>query len=386
MAKIVSTTMTKRVHPELMQIEPNKVAISTVNRLFSAMQTHNAILTSFKVNGHDPFRPKAGVCCEVRSPARLKELRDFNQNLTDQTPLMPAFHPNRVEYEALSANHYNTALRLVAEGRHSPAGDLAMLRAEDASLADAATNGHYWIVLPESLDEETKSTLCQWFNQDQNENQTITDGEMVRMALCATKDYLAKKTGDAAAPGADAGAGAAAVVTIQPGPIALAACLMSPVKMRSDQMNGFCRWVCQMCSENNMHLVKEFLDFWSSSVDPKSICVQGSFFDMVSKCKFLNGRQYGRVRMHMVMAMYTQDGAQARPPPNPSISALIGTNDTSTLEKAMFLVPAIVKALDDLHDVYKPLLVERLKLHEANALVVTCGPPPQCYLTRHWST
>ena len=141
-----------------------------------------------------------------------------------------------------------------------------------------------------------------------------------------------------------------------------------------------------MCSENNIHLVKEFLDFWSSSVDPKSISVQSSFFEMVSKSKFLNGRQNGRLRLHLVMAMYTQDCAQNRPPPHPSVSALIGTNDINNLEKAKFLIPAIAKALDDLHVVYKPLLVERLKLHEANALVVTCGPPPQCYLTRHWNT
>ena len=54
-------------------------------------------------------------------------------------------------YEGLACTRYNMASRLVDQGRTSPAGDLAKLKDTDASLAETASLGHWWIVLPEDL-------------------------------------------------------------------------------------------------------------------------------------------------------------------------------------------------------------------------------------------
>ena len=120
------------------RIAPKQVMISTLNRQFSCQQVHRTILPSFIKDGHDPTRPKFGVCCEVRDPVRLQQLIAYNQGMAEKSPLMPPVTEHMALYEALSSNHYNVALRLVGTGHGSPAGDLARLRQEDATLADAA--------------------------------------------------------------------------------------------------------------------------------------------------------------------------------------------------------------------------------------------------------
>ena len=48
------------------------------------------------------------------------------------------------------------------------------------------------MVLPESLTDAQKKDVTVWRNQDQNENQALTDGELIRMCLVAVQSYLAK--------------------------------------------------------------------------------------------------------------------------------------------------------------------------------------------------
>ena len=49
-----------------------------------------------------------------------------------------------------------------------------------------------WIARPEPLASSLKSDICAWHNQDQHENQTLTDGELTRMAKMSVEKYLAK--------------------------------------------------------------------------------------------------------------------------------------------------------------------------------------------------
>ena len=273
-----------------------------MNRLFSIQQVHQTILKSFIKDGHDPARPRTGVCCEVRDPAKLKDLVQYNKDLADRSPLMPLVEEDLLRYECLASTHYNVALRLCKEGRNSPSGDLAAAKAEDQTLAEAALKGHTWIVLPEHLADSLKADICQWMNQDQNENQTLTDGELVRMALAAVDDFV-----KSAGPG----------VAMPLHSITLAAILSSPLKINSAIMSSFCKWVCQMCEDHSLGLVREYLDFWSAKVDPRAMTLPHTFFQQLEKSPSLTGQ--GLVKMHLVMAQYTKDGLAERTPPNPSV-------------------------------------------------------------------
>ena len=92
------------------------------------------------------------------------------------------------------------ALRLGYCCSYSPAGDLAKIKEEDPELAKECTEGQRWIILPESLDPSLKADICAWRNQDQNENQAITDGELVRLAKLSVDDFLVGSGGQVQLP------------------------------------------------------------------------------------------------------------------------------------------------------------------------------------------
>ena len=360
-----------------LRVNPHQVLISTLNRQFSVQQVHRTILKSFLTDGHDPARPRFGVCCEVRDPQRLQELIAYNQRLAENSPLMPQVDPHLVAYEALSSNHYNVALRLVGAGHGSPVGDLAALRGEDATLAEAATNGHEWVILPEFLasdpadSDKLKRELSSWFNQDQNENQQLTDGELLRMALSASEQMMIAQQ-RSAAPG-DKSQQPAKWVELNTHQTALAAMLQCPLKLNTVHMVGFCRWVLQFAAEEKLHLVHEFLTYWSVNVNPKALNLPWTFFDMVGKCDCLKAADMARFKVHLAQAMYTQEGAIERSNPHPSNCNLVTQNDLNTLEKQAWILPHVSRAMNDLHLVYAPHLEKYLKHHEANDLIVTCG-------------
>ena len=139
------------------------------------------ILPSVSKDGYDPNRPLPGLVCEARSPEIVKPLVAHNEKLCNSSSLMPPLFPDLIRYECLAATHLNVGLRLGQNCSYSPAGDLAKIKEEDAEWAKACTQGHRWIILPESLDASLKADICTWRNQDQNENQPLTDGEIMRL-------------------------------------------------------------------------------------------------------------------------------------------------------------------------------------------------------------
>jgi len=259
LADRVKEAMRSRVDPGELRLKPSSVGISPLNRLFSVHQVHNTILKSFWVDGHDPMRPQVGICCEVRDPAARLSLEAHNKAMSDNSPLMPRVEPGALRYEALACTHYNTALLLVAQGRASPSGCLSSLKAGSESLAQAALEGHLWVVLPETLSAGLKNDICTWRNQDQNENQALTDGELIRLAKLSVVNYLAK-----------AGPGKVSMPLAQ---ITAAACFSTPLRLNPAVMGSYCKSVCQMAAEGKLHLVDEFLQFWSATVDPSRVCI-----------------------------------------------------------------------------------------------------------------
>ena len=98
-----------------------------------------------------------------------------------------------------------------------------------------------------------------WRNQDQNENQTLTDGELIRMAKVAVDKYL-----ENASPGQTLAVPLAAITT--------AACLATPLKINQAVMGSFCKFVCQMATERQLPLVSEPHAVLDSVCGPEGDC------------------------------------------------------------------------------------------------------------------
>ena len=191
LAKRYEQALALAVNDKPILIDPRHVGVSKVNRLFNINHVHNSILKSMVNEGHDASRPDIGICVELHDPEKKKDLVEHNKQLTELSPLMPPLHEDLMRYESLASTHYNIALRLGRGCCHSPAGDLSALKKDDESWAETTDRGHWWIVLPEDIAESLKVDVSTWRNQDQNENQTITDGELLRLAHTTVQEFLA---------------------------------------------------------------------------------------------------------------------------------------------------------------------------------------------------
>ena len=273
---------------------------------------------------------------------------------------MPKTEPGVIQYEGLACTHYNVALRLVNNSAYSPNVDLARLKDERPSLAEASSLGHHWVVLPEGLSDSLKKDVSVWRNKDQNENQALTDGELIRMAKDAVGKYL-----ENASPGQALQVPLASITT--------AACLGTPLKIQQAVMGSFCKFVCQMATERHMSLVNEFLQFWTSSVDPQEMAIPHTYFDALHKCKVL--QKNPKLRLHMSMAMYCKEGLSLKTRPTPDAAGFLTAKDMEKLgaPEVAFTVPLATAALDKLYDVYKPLLANTLGAHVVREEVVFAG-------------
>ena len=358
-AKRVQEAIAAAVHAEPLRIDPRAIGVSPLNRLFSIQQVHNTLLASIVKDGHDPTRPQVGICVEIRDPAALKSLVNFNASMARTSPLMSKVHPELLRYECLSSTHYNVALRLGREANYSPAGDLAKAKEEDTSFADSCAHGHKWIVLPESLDAKLKQDVSTWRNQDQHENQTITDGELLRMAKVTVDDYLVK---------ARSAIGPTSLPLTQ---IVAATCLRSPLKLNGSVVGSFCRYVCQMAEEKHAHLVTEFLVFWSATVDPRALALPHTYLDAIAKSPDLKGHPH--LRLWLLIVMYTQEGAQLKTKPTPDQCGLVSLTDLGLLAKQPFVVTLVEAWLKKLHTEFRAHLDKHLAEHEARDEICSAG-------------
>ena len=320
LGKRCNEAMASALYPNPIRIVPKLLGISKFNRLFSVQQVHGVILASMVKDGHDASRAQIGVCVELQDSQQKADLVAHNERQSESSPLMPPVDKD-MRYEILGATHYNVALRCGEAGMQSPAGDLGLLKATDASFADACTQGHAWIVLPSDLADSLKEDICTWRNQDQNENQTLTDGEIIRQACQVVTEFTSATGGNMA--------------TLPLSKVVNAMAMKNTLRLNPSVLGGFARWVCQMAEEKQTKLVHVFLDSWTINVNSKELAIPHSFFDNAAKTDAL--KQKALLRLHLALAMYTNEGSQVKTRPQPDLCGFISSGDLATLDRHEFL-------------------------------------------------
>ena len=158
------------------------------------MHVHRNILGSFFKNSFDRTRPQIGICVKYTSPEGIAKVLQHNRAFTQGVKLMPPMKEDLASgpvYASLAGTHLNIALRCIKNGVESPVGDLQSLMSQ-ATLCDAVMNGHRWWILPEGLDKEKQTDISLWRNQDQNENQTVHELEVLQTLQHAAETLLSK--------------------------------------------------------------------------------------------------------------------------------------------------------------------------------------------------
>ena len=339
LAKRCLEAMSRALYPTPVRIAPKLLGTSKKNRLFSVKHVHAGVLDSIVRDGHDPGRAQIGVCVELQDKQDLADLVAHNKTQSASSPLMPPVDED-MRYEILGSTHYNAALRCGEAGMQSPAGDLGLIKAKDKSFADACTHGHAWIVLPSEIAESLKEDICTWRNQDQNENQTLTDGEIIRQANLVV-EQLVKATGGTA-------------FSLPLPKVVNAMAQKTTLRINPSVLGGFARWVCQMAEEKQMNLVHQFLATWSTDVNSKELSIPHTFFENTSKIENLKGKAL--LRMYLALAMYTIEGSQAKTRPAPDVCGFITPGDLTTLGRQEFLAQLGDKTLQRIQNEYLPKL------------------------------
>ena len=275
-----------------------------------------------------------------------------NEKMSSMSPLMPRVYKELMRYECLSSSHYNTVLRLAKDGAASPGGDISKAARDDLTFKADVEMGHRWIILPASVSNALRSDVVQWKHVGQNQDQTLTDGDIIRMALVVVDKFVSA----AKERGAD-------VARIPLPGIVGGVVNGTPVSLNPNVAGGYSRFVTGMCEDRCRGLVQKFLDFWSVHVTPKLLMIPHTFFENMGKAEAFKKMPY--LRLEVAQSMYTHEGAIPRTRPTPDSCGFITAGDITSLSKTPKIAELINSCLEGLHNKLMPILSRFLELHAA---------------------
>ena len=135
------------------------------------------------------------------------------------------------------------------------------------------------------------------------------EAEIIRMTLVCTEEYMARS------------------LTLVLGSLVTGVQFKSAVDLNSQVVAGFARYVMAHAADGKMHLVTEFLEWYSAHVNCKDTSVSHTWFEHVGKTKQL--AKFPLTRHYLIMAAYDPDHKVPRPRPQSDLCNLFTPNDTA---------------------------------------------------------
>jgi len=278
------------VNGEPRHLDPRSVVVSPQNRDGAppnVQHIHQGILRSLAQNGFDRSRPAMGICVQLRSPEAKLRAIEWNKRITAGNPLLPPIHEDLVGYASLAGSHLNLALRLIKAGVPSPACDITAVAPSGSALADLVSTGHRWWILPEDTDLDAQLSVSLWRNQDQNENQSTHEVELLRgiVGVCAQMSTVRSS------------------MTLAD--IVAKAQRRTPAKVQPHALESIAKYFVRFLENKAKDLALEICDFHACRVNPHEIMVPPSFFGTLASEE--NLKRAPHVRHYLLMANYTTE-------------------------------------------------------------------------------
>ena len=339
LAERVENTLTNfATLPEPKNLVPQSVLVSPLNREgFPPNVPHiHKILKGMLTNGFDRQRPPVGICVEYKTPEGKAKLLAHNQRFTKGCLLLPPIVEDGPLYGSLACSHLNVSLRCIASGIQSPAGDLSTLM-DQKNLKEVVTIGHKWWILPETVPDQDLVDISLWRNQDQHENQSTHEIEVLQSILetaCQMKDTK---------------------VTL--GDLVAKVCKKNPAKIPVTLVQVLTKYWSLFLGGNKLFLVQELVDFHSNTVDPNDLIVNRAFFEALTSEKALAPLHF--LRHYLLLTHYTTEVTRCQSS-GASVAAFLEVNTLAALCKKADVCLAAEKKIVDLRDKYLPLLEAHL--------------------------
>ena len=259
LAQRVEVTLTEEtLYPEPKQIDPRSILVAPLNRDGAppnVQHIHRGIPQSIQQKGFDRSRPQVGILVEFKSQDGKKKLLEHNRRFSKGVRLLPPIEECKVLYGSLAGSHFNLALRCILAGTSSPVGDLSGMLIDDPALSDVVQSGHRWWILSEEVSTEDQVDISLWRNQDQNENQSTHEIEILQ-TIKSTAEDMSKSKGK---------------VTL--GDLVARAMRRNPAKISASVLMALSKFYIGFLENSSQDLVDELVDFHSTNVDPKEIIV-----------------------------------------------------------------------------------------------------------------
>ena len=348
LAQRVEQTLNEHVvFKEPKQLVPRSVLVAPHNRDGAppnVQHVHMTILKSFLTKGFDRTRPQVGICIEYKSDEGRRKLIEHNQRFSKGCSLLPAIDDKVAMYGSLAGSHLNLALRLIQNGASSPAGDIRSLTEGDPSLGDIVMHGHRWWILPENTPVDRQVDISLWRNQDQNENQSTHEIEILQNIVATATDISRTQK------------------TVPMGELIAKACKRTPAKISPTAIQTLAKFFVQFLSTGDQVLVGELVDFHSMRVNPKDLVVSNAFFQALVSEEALQKAPF--TRHYILLTQYTVEKSRAQAG-GPSIAAFLETQSISQIAKRPDLLKAVEVKIREIRDLYLPLLEKTLSPKEA---------------------
>ena len=349
-------------HAVTKQIAPFKLYPAPHNRDGSApnvMHIHKGILGSIKKMGFDRARPQPGICIEFKSPEGKAALLAHNRRFLQGNPLLPQVNEKEALYGTLASTHFNLALQTLHAGIQGPQGDMSKCVEESGSLKDFVENGHHWWILKETIPKEAQLEISTWRNQDQNENQQTHEVELIQTIKSTAEDLY--RGGHR---------------KINLAELCAMAEKRNPTKTSPTMMMALCKYYIGFVEDKQTGLVSELQDFHSSTVDPKELVVNASFFQCLNTGEVLQKAPF--TRHYLLLTQYTTEKIKAGAAGGGTAAFLDG-NIIANFAKKPDQVAELEKLLEDLRGKYLSTLADALGCRQARQelsvytdLVVRC--------------
>ena len=293
LAQRVEEALQRSLNKEPKQILPQKILVAPQNRNGAppnVQHVHKTILQSFLTQGYDYSRPPVGICVEVKSVEGRRKLLEHNKKFI--SPLMPPLAEDAVLYGSIACTHLNTALRFLASGKPSPAGDLSGLVDQQPNLKEAVLVGHKWWVLPEDTEPDLLRDISNWRNTDQAENQTAHEMEILQLVATAARD-LAKKS---------------EFVAVRD--IIAKASRQVALKQSQILIEILSKLYVSILASGASELVNELIEFHSQEVNPSEVSVSGKYFENLVKQGTWQTLPF--LRHYLILAQFTTEESFSR--------------------------------------------------------------------------
>ena len=181
---------------EAQTLKPHQVGVHRANRnghMPNLLYIYDTLTPNVQKDGFDPRRARPGIVIHCATAEKVARQLAYNESCFESAPGMwPPIDREKMLYFSLAFSHMTIKLRL-HEANHTCTSTGRCFKAisDDSELQYAIATGHSYIVLSEDTTDEEAKILSEWYNSDQDQNNSSTEASLLRSIASVCRPMLA---------------------------------------------------------------------------------------------------------------------------------------------------------------------------------------------------